>query len=421
MLLVPAAAQLVQPLVPGQPRLVPGLRSRRDGSTPSRPRRRPPGRPSARAARGRARRRAPTSATRAAAPPASACRHVEEVVRLVEQQHLVAPRSSSSSANRFCWPPESVRTGRSRTSSHGLSRTVVATVSKSTSASYPPASPQACSAFGVRSWAFSACGAASIARSAAANRSPAADSAGGARLKAIQPGYGRRSRPTPSRSRRRRDPMLRDVADHADELAHHAEPAGARDRADRHRQVAGDHPQQRRLAGAVRPDQRDLGALADPERHVGEEHPAVRQDVLRPRRHPRSPRAADSAGSAPACRAICAVPSGSFDALTRKHPEALLAGVPLDRPAAARPARRCSESPPRCRATTSQATPSGASRGSQRSSSACSSALPMRIGGLDQISRTGRRPAPRPRWPRRPGRPTPTVSALRRSGRARGG
>ena len=35
--------------------------------------------------------------------------HVEEVVGLVEQQHLVAARSSNSSANRFCSPPESVR------------------------------------------------------------------------------------------------------------------------------------------------------------------------------------------------------------------------------------------------------------------------------------------------------------------------
>ena len=49
-----------------------------------------------------------------------------------------------------------------------------------------------------------------------------------------------------------------------------------------HRQVAGDHPQQRRLAGAVRPDQGDLGALADPERHVGEELPPVGQHVPDP-------------------------------------------------------------------------------------------------------------------------------------------
>ena len=65
----------------------------------------------------------------------------------------------------------------------------------------------------------------------------------------------------------------------ADHLAHHAEPAGAGDRAGVRRQVAGDDPQQRGLAGAVGADQRDLGALADPERHVVEQHPPVRQLV----------------------------------------------------------------------------------------------------------------------------------------------
>ena len=45
------------------------------------------------------------------------------------------------------------------------------------------------------------------------------------------------------------------------------------------RQVAGDHPQQRRLAGAVRADQRGLGAVADPEVHVVEQHPAVGERV----------------------------------------------------------------------------------------------------------------------------------------------
>ena len=49
------------------------FRSRPDGSTPSRLRRPRPGRPSAPAVPGRATRRAPTSATRAAVPPASAC------------------------------------------------------------------------------------------------------------------------------------------------------------------------------------------------------------------------------------------------------------------------------------------------------------------------------------------------------------
>ena len=133
------------------------------------------------------------------------------------------------------------------------------------------------------------------------------------------------------------------VADHADELAHHAEPAGPRDRPGAHRQVAGDHPQQRGLAGAVRPDQRDLGALADPERHVGEELPAVRQDVPDPchvhvshagilpdrgpsRGHPDRSPACTRSTRKPfwlACRSTCQPCSVS---------------------------QRCSESPPRCRA-----------------------------------------------------------------------
>ena len=54
-------------------------------------------------------------------------------------------------------------------------------------------------------------------------------------------------------------------------------PPDAGDRAGVRLQVAGDDPQQRRLAGAVGADQRDLGALADPERHVVEQHPPVGQ------------------------------------------------------------------------------------------------------------------------------------------------
>jgi hypothetical protein len=74
--------------------------------------------------------------------------------------------------------------------------------------------------------------------------------------------------------------MLRNgAADHADELSHHAETAGPRNRAERHWRVARDHPEQCRLARAVRPDERHLRALAHPEAHVGEEHSAVRQDL----------------------------------------------------------------------------------------------------------------------------------------------
>ncbi len=67
------------------------------------------------------------------------------------------------------------------------------------------------------------------------------------------------------------------VPDRADELAHHPDPARARDRTGVRREVAGDHLQQGGLAGAVRADQRGLGAVTDPEAHVGEQHPAVRQ------------------------------------------------------------------------------------------------------------------------------------------------
>ena len=60
-------------------------------------------------------------------------------------------------------------------------------------------------------------------------------------------------------------------------LPHHAETAGARHRAGVRLQVAGDDPQQRRLAGTVGADERDLGALAHAERHVVEQHPPVGQ------------------------------------------------------------------------------------------------------------------------------------------------
>ena len=56
---------------------------------------------------------------------------------------------------------------------------------------------------------------------------------------------------------------------------------------------------------------------------------------------------------------------------------------------AAQPAsvsQRCSESEPRLRCTTRNASPSAVSRASQADSSSCKAALPIRIGGLDQIS-----------------------------------
>ena len=63
----------------------------------------------------------------------------------------------------------------------------------------------------------------------------------------------------------------------ADHLPHHPQAAGAGHGAGVRHQVAGDDLQQRGLARAVGADQRDLGALADPERDVVEQHPPVRQ------------------------------------------------------------------------------------------------------------------------------------------------
>jgi len=90
------------------------------------------------------------------------------------------------------------------------------------------------------------------------------------------------------------------VADHADELAHHAEPADACHRALAQRQVPGDQPQQRGLARAVRPDERDLRALADPERDVGEQHSSVREHMP----HPGDVDVAHGCGFSPGARAM---------------------------------------------------------------------------------------------------------------------
>ena len=65
----------------------------------------------------------------------------------------------------------------------------------------------------------------------------------------------------------------------ADHLAHHAEPAGAGHRTGARCQLAGDDLQQGGLARPVRADQRHLRALAHAERHVVEQHAAVRQLV----------------------------------------------------------------------------------------------------------------------------------------------
>ena len=69
----------------------------------------------------------------------------------------------------------------------------------------------------------------------------------------------------------------------ADELAHDAQPAGAGDRAGVRDEVAGHDPQQGRLAGAVGADQRDLGAVADPEADLVEKYSSVGQLVAHSR------------------------------------------------------------------------------------------------------------------------------------------
>ena len=71
----------------------------------------------------------------------------------------------------------------------------------------------------------------------------------------------------------------RGVPHRPDELAHHPEAAGPADRALVRVDVAGHQAQQRGLAGAVGTDQRDLGAVTDPERDVRQQAPPVREVV----------------------------------------------------------------------------------------------------------------------------------------------
>ena len=70
------------------------------------------------------------------------------------------------------------------------------------------------------------------------------------------------------------------VPDLAHELAHDAHVAGAADHAFIGNEVAGNDPEQRGLAGSVRPDQRRLGAVRDLERHPVEQLGAVGEEVV---------------------------------------------------------------------------------------------------------------------------------------------
>jgi len=62
-----------------------------------------------------------------------------------------------------------------------------------------------------------------------------------------------------------------------DHLAHIGQATAAAHRSDVRRQVPADDVQQGRLATTIGSDEGDLGALADPEGHVVEQHPAIGQ------------------------------------------------------------------------------------------------------------------------------------------------
>jgi len=66
-------------------------------------------------------------------------------------------------------------------------------------------------------------------------------------------------------------PHRRRTAGASDELAHHADATAVADGSGFGPDVAGDQPQQRRLAGAVRADERDLAPLANAKAHIVEE------------------------------------------------------------------------------------------------------------------------------------------------------
>ena len=67
------------------------------------------------------------------------------------------------------------------------------------------------------------------------------------------------------------------VANVADELTHDGQTTTARHRSLVGRQITGDDPSQGRLARAVRPDEGDLGALADPQMDITQQRPPIGQ------------------------------------------------------------------------------------------------------------------------------------------------
>jgi len=57
-------------------------------------------------------------------------RYIQEVSGSSSSSTSSSPRRSNSSAKRFCWPPDSVRTGRSRLDSQDRSRVATLAVSE---------------------------------------------------------------------------------------------------------------------------------------------------------------------------------------------------------------------------------------------------------------------------------------------------
>ena len=86
-------------------------------------------------------------------------------------------------------------------------------------------------------------------------------------------------RPTGALGRDREEQLSHGGGAAPDHLAHDPEAAGAGHHTGVRDQLSGDDAQQGGLAGAVRPDESDLGALPHPERDVVEQHPPVRQLV----------------------------------------------------------------------------------------------------------------------------------------------
>ena len=190
--------------------------------------------------------------------------HVEEVVRLVEQQHLVG-----AAQQQLQREPLLLAAGQG--GQLAVLRPVVGHAERGGAAHVPerprrrtrrrrPSRPAPAA---YRSWVFSS------SLSIIASSHAATWSAAGA-----DP---RRGRPTAAgRATVRRASLPMTICRITPRPPVRVDRPGVR------REVAGDDPQQRGLAGAVGADQRHLRALADPERHVVEEHPAVRELVPDP-------------------------------------------------------------------------------------------------------------------------------------------